>query len=109
MPTAQDTLKRLLEAEDRAREVLQAAEAQAEKTVSQAREQARQSAEAARAEAADLLRGKLSTAESEGAAAMKQRLEQADGRSREFERRAEQNFAPAVELAVNWVISGEEL
>lgn len=107
--SAQGTLKRLIEAEEQAREILKAAQAQADETVSQAREQARQSVEATRAEAANLLRAKLGEAESEGAAEMKQRLQQADDRSREFERRAEENFAQAVEMAVNWVVSGEEL
>lgn len=107
--SAQGTLKRLIEAEEQAREVLKAAEEQTERTVSDAREQARQTAEAARADAASLLRAKLGAAESQGAAAMKQRVEQADNRSEEFERRAEQNFSRAVDMAVNWVIGGEEL
>jgi vacuolar-type H+-ATPase subunit H len=108
-PTAQDTLKRLLDAEDQAREILQAAEGQAEETVGEAREHAHQILEATRAEAVNLLRGKLDVAETEGAAAMQQSLQRADGRSREFERRAEQNLTRAVEMAVNWVLSGDEL
>jgi V/A-type H+/Na+-transporting ATPase subunit G/H len=106
---AQGTLKRLIEAEEQARKVLQAAEEQADRTISQAREQARQCVETTRAAAANLLRATLSQAESEGAAALKRRLEEADARSEEFGRRAEQNFARAVEMTVNWVISGEEL
>lgn len=106
---AQSTLKRLIEAEEQAREVLKAAEEQASGTVGKAREQARQSVEATRAEAANLLRAKLSAAESQGSDVMKQRFDQADARSEQFERRAEKNFARAVEITVNWVISGEDL
>lgn len=108
-PSAQGTLKRLIEAEEQAREILETAEKQAEETVSRSREQARQSVEAARTEAVNLLRAKLSEAESQGAAVMKQRLEQADARSEDFERRAKENFARAVEMVVDWVISGAEL
>ena len=49
---AQNTLKRLIEAEEQAREILKAAEEHAQETIAQAREQAKQSVEAVRQEAA---------------------------------------------------------
>jgi vacuolar-type H+-ATPase subunit H len=100
---AQSTLKRLLDAENHAREILKAAEENAEATIAKAREQAKQSVDAVRQEAATLLRSKLDEAESHAAVEMKNRLEQAEARGREIERRAKQHSAQAVNMVVNWV------
>lgn len=103
---AQGTLKRLIEAEDQAREILRAAEERAQKTLAQAREQATQSVEAVRQEASDLLRSRLDEAGSKAAVETKQRLQQAEADAREFERRATENASKAVEMVVDWVTRG---
>jgi vacuolar-type H+-ATPase subunit H len=100
---AQGTLKRLIEAEEQAREILKTTEQNAHETVAHAREQAKQTVEAVRQEMAGLLQSRLKEAEFKAAADMKQRLDQAESQAREFERRANENFSEAVELVVNWV------
>jgi len=100
---AQSTLKRLIEAENEAREILKAAEERAQSAVVGAREQAKQSVEAIRHEAAKLLRLRLEAAESQAAIEMKQRLDQAQAQAQEIERRAERNSAQAADLVVDWV------
>lgn len=104
--SVQNTLKRLIEAEDQAREFLKTTQAQAEQTIAQAREQAKQSLDAARRETADSLRSRLEEAESKAAAGLKQRLEQADAEVGEIERRASQHFSEAVDMVVDWVTKG---
>jgi vacuolar-type H+-ATPase subunit H len=104
---AQGTLKRLIEAEEQAREILKGAGARAEETIAQAGEQARQSVEAVRHQGASLLRARLAEAESNAATQLEQRLKQADAQAQEFENRAKENFSAAVELVVDWVTSGE--
>lgn len=104
---AQGTLKRLIEAEDEAREILKAAGQHAEEAVAQAREQAGKSVEADRREAAELLQSKLAEAGSKAAVELKQRLEQADAEAREFERRAAENSSQAVDMVVDWVTRGQ--
>jgi vacuolar-type H+-ATPase subunit H len=100
---AQSTLKRLIEAEEQAREALKAAEDHAQETIAQAREQAKQSVEAARRETTSLLKSRLEEAESKAATELKQRLEQAEAQAREIERRAKEHFSQAVEMVVDWV------
>ena len=104
---AQGTLKRLIEAEDQAREILKAAEEHAQETITQAREQAKQSVEAIRQEAASLLRSKLEESESKAATGMKQRLQQAEADAREFERRATEHSSQAVDMVADWVTRGD--
>lgn len=104
---AQGTLKRLIEAEDQAREILKAAEEHARETIAQAREQARQSVEAIRQEAAGLLGSRLEEAELKAATEMKQRLQQAEGDAREIERRAAEHSRQAVDMVVDWVTRGD--
>ena len=89
---AQSTLKRLIEAEEEAREILRAAEEHAQGTLAQARQQAEQSIEGVRREAASLLQYKLEEAESKAATEMKQRLEQAEAEAREIERQGKATF-----------------
>jgi len=100
---AQNTLKRLIEAEEQAREILKAAEERAQQTIAQAREQAKQSVETIREEAASLLRSKLEEARAAAATEMNQRLEQADAEAREIERRAKEHISEGVEMVVDWV------
>ena len=100
---AQSTLKRLIEAEEQAREILKAAEENAEATIAKAREQAKQSVDAVRQETATLLRSQLDEAESHAAIEMKNRLEQAEAKGREIESRAKQHSAQAVKMALDWV------
>ena len=59
----QSTLKRLIEAEGEAREILKAAEEHAQSVVAEAREQADQSVDAVRQEEAKSLRSRLEAAE----------------------------------------------
>lgn len=111
MPQAsstQDTLKRLIESEEQARAILKAAEVGASETLAEAREQSQQAVQAVRTEAADLLRAKLSEAESKGAAGMKQRIERADAEAQELKRQAQENLSHAVDIVVDWVTSGED-
>jgi len=104
--TAQGTLKRLIEAEERAREILKAAEERAQQTVEQAREEAARSVDTVRRESAGVLQARLQEAESKGAAERKQRLDQADAKAGEFERRAQEHMAEAVRVVTDWVING---
>jgi vacuolar-type H+-ATPase subunit H len=104
---AQGTLRRLIEAEDQAREILKAAEQRAQDTVAEARTQGKASVEAIRLEAVRMLRSQLEEAESKAATEMKQRLLQADAEAREFERRAAEHFSQAVDMVVDWVTRGE--
>lgn len=99
---AQGTLKRLIEAEDQAREILQAADEQAQQTIAQATEQAKRSVDAARQEASFLLRSRLEQVDSEGAQQMNKRLGQAEAEAREFERLAQEHLSAAVEMVVDW-------
>lgn len=111
MPEAsptQSTLKRLIEAEEQAQEIVKAAEERARQAEEQAREQARQSIEAVRAESADLLRSLLTKAQSKADVELEQRMKQAEAKAREFEARAQENLSSAVELVVDWVTGGED-
>ena len=100
---AQGTLKRLLESERQAQEILQSAEERARDTIAQAREQAARSVEAVRVEAAGLLHSQLDEVQSKAAAEVKQRLDQAETDAREFERCARGHVSEAVEMVVDWV------
>jgi len=100
---AQSTLKRLIEAENEAREILKAAAENADASIAQAREQARQSVDAIRQEAASLLRSKLEATESQAAIEMRQRLDQAEAEAREIERLAKLHSTEAVDMVVGWV------
>jgi vacuolar-type H+-ATPase subunit H len=100
---AQPILKRLIEAEEQAQQILKAAEDRARETVEQARRQAKQSVEAIRQETESSLRSRLAEAESKAAAEIQRRLEQAEAEAREIERRAKEHFSGAVEMVVNWV------
>lgn len=100
---AQSTLKRLIEAEEQAREILKAAEENAEATIAKAREQAKQSVDAVRQETATFLRSQLDLAESHAAIEMNTRLEQAEAKGREIESQATQHSAQAVHMALDWV------
>jgi vacuolar-type H+-ATPase subunit H len=96
-------LKRLIEAENQAEQIVKAAEERAKETVEQARQQARQSLETVRKQAESSLRSRLDEAESKAAAEMKRRLDQAEAEAREIDRRAKQHFSEAVEMVVEWV------
>ena len=100
---AQATLKRLLEAERQAVEIVAAAERRAQDTIAHAREQARQLIQAASQETADSLRARVEEAQLTASAGLKQRLEGVDAEARELERRANERFADAVEMVVRWV------
>lgn len=106
---AQGTLKRLIEAEEQAREILKAAGVRAEETIARANEEARQSVEAVRQQGASLLRARLAKAESDAATQLEQRLKQAEAQAQEFESHAKENFSAAVEMVVGWVTSGEDI
>ena len=100
---AQDTIKRLIEAEEQAREILKAAEERAEESIAQAREQAQKTVEAVRQETSAMLRARLEEAEAQGAQEKKWRLDRAEVQAREFERQAQQHFSSAVDMVVDWV------
>jgi vacuolar-type H+-ATPase subunit H len=93
---AQEILKRLIEAEDQARSVVEAAQESAQATIAEAERQA----------AAGVLRSRLEEAEAQGAAEAKRRLEEAEAQAQEFELRAAAHFSGAVELVVDWVAGG---
>ena len=103
---AQDTLKRLIEAEEQARQILKAAEERGRETIAQAQEQAKQSVETIRQETAALLQSRLEEAESKAATETTQRLGRAEAEAREIERREKQHFADAVGIVVDWVAAG---
>jgi hypothetical protein len=100
---AQGILKRLLEAEQQAVEIVAAADRRAEDTIAHAREQARQLIQAVSHETADSLHARVEEAQLTAAAGLKQRLEGVDAEARELERRANERFDDAVEMVVRWV------
>ena len=105
---AQGVLKRLIEAEEQAREILKSAEQRAGDAVAQARAQAKESIDAVRQEAAALLQSRLEEAESQGSIDRQQRLDRAEAEAREFERRANANLSQAVEMVVAWITNRED-
>ena len=100
---AQGTVKRLIEAEEKAREILKAAEERSKETIAQAHEQAKQRLEATRQQTNSVLRSRREEVESKGATEMKRRLDQAEAEAQEIERRAKEHFSEVVEMVVNWV------
>lgn len=105
---AQGTLKRLIEAEEQAREILKAAEERAQESLAQARREAQQSVDAVRQQAARQLQSQLEGAESKAASELKTRLDQAEDRARQFENRAAENLSGAVDIVVDWVTGGDD-
>jgi hypothetical protein len=101
--SAQSTLKRLIQAEEQAREIRKVSEEHTQESIAQAREQAQQSVDAVRRETAGSLKSRLEDAEPRSAAELKQRLEQADADVREIERRTTEHFSQAVDMVVDWV------
>jgi vacuolar-type H+-ATPase subunit H len=105
---ARGTLKRLIEAEAQAREILEAAEERAKKTLGHVQVQAKQHIETVRQEMENTLRSRLQEVESKAAAEMRMRLGQIDVEAREIERRANEHFSDAVEMVVSWITRGGE-
>jgi len=105
---AQGTLKRLMEAENQAREILRAAEERAKETLGDAQEQAKQQIETVHREMENILRSRLKEVESKAALEMKARLGQVDVEIQEIERRAKEHFSDAVEMVVGWITNGGE-
>ena len=105
---AQGTLKRLMEAENQAREILGAAEERAKETLGNAQEQAKQQIDTVHKEMEDILHSRLKEVESKAALEMKARLGQVDIQVQEIERRAKEHFSDAVETIVNWITNGGE-
>lgn len=101
--SAQTTIRRLLQAEKQAQEILQVAEEHAKESVAQAQEQARQRLEAVRRETENALRARLDEVKSKAAAEAKARIDQVESEALEIERRARENFPVAIEMVVNWV------
>ena len=106
--TAQGTLKRLMEAENQAREILRAAEEGAKETLGHAQEQSKRQIEAVHREMEDILRSRVKELESRAALEMKARLGQVDAEAQEIERLAKEHFSDGVEMVVNWITSGGE-
>jgi vacuolar-type H+-ATPase subunit H len=102
---AESILKRLMEAEEQARDILKAAEERAKETIEGARQEAEQMVEAARRETESMLRGRLQAAEAQGAEEKSQHLEKAEADAREFGRRANTHLPEAVAMVVDWVIN----
>jgi DNA anti-recombination protein RmuC len=105
---AQGTLKRMMEAEKRAREILRAAEESGKETLGITEQQAKQKIESVRQEMEDILRSRLKEVESKAAAELKARLCQVDGEAQEIERRAKENLSAAVGTVVSWITNGGE-
>jgi vacuolar-type H+-ATPase subunit H len=103
---AQEILKRLIEAEDQARSVVEAAQESAQATIAEAERHAAETLDSVRQAAAGVLRSRLEEAEAQGAAEAKRRLEEAEAQAQEFELRAAAHFSGAVELVVDWVAGG---
>ena len=103
---AQGILKRLIEAEVQAREILKAADESAQSAIAQAREEAAQSLDAARRETSSVLHDRLADADLQGAAQMKQRIDQAEAEARDFDRRSNEHVGDARDMVVDWVTTG---
>lgn len=105
VPSAQSTVKRLIEAEEQAQEILKVAQEHAKETTAQAREQAKQHLEAIHQKMDEMLRSRLKEIESKASTEMKTRLDQVDAEAREMERWGEAHFSKAVEMVVSWIIN----
>ncbi len=102
---ARETLKRLLEAEQQAREILESAEERALQAISKADEGAARTVQAAQEEASASLRTRLGEAESKAAAEAQQCLDKWEEDAREIQRRAHFQLGEAVQMVVDWVIA----
>lgn len=100
---AQDILKRLIDAEQQANQILAEAEQRANDEVQRAHEEAQKLVNAVRQDAADRLRVRLAEVESASAAQLKQRLDDAIQKASDFEAQAAQNLSAAADLVVEWV------
>jgi vacuolar-type H+-ATPase subunit H len=102
---AREALKRLLDAEQQAREILTSAEERAREAISKAEEQAARTIQTAQEEAAASIRVRLNGAESKAAAEAQQRLEKLEAEAREIQRRAQFYSGKAIDMVVDWVIA----
>ena len=103
LASAQSTVKRLIEAEEQARKILNVAQEHTKETTVQACEQAKQHLEAVRQKMNDMLRSRVEEMESKASTEMKTRLDRVDAEARETERRGEAHFSKAVEMVVSWI------
>lgn len=104
---AQEILKRLIDAEQEARQVLAEAAQRADSTIQQAREEAQKAIDAVRKEAANRVQARIAEIESESAAQLKRRLDEAGRKAGDFELTAAQNLSAAVDFVVGWVTAGQ--
>jgi vacuolar-type H+-ATPase subunit H len=102
---ARETLKRLLDAEQEAGEILTSVEERAREIISKAEEQAAQTVQTAQEEAAATFQVRLGEAESKTAAAAQQRMEGLEADARGIQRRAQFQSGKAVDMVVDWVIA----
>jgi vacuolar-type H+-ATPase subunit H len=100
---AQDILKRLIEAESQARQIVDVAGREAAETIAQASSRAQQAFERTRSELSAASASRLAESEAQGAAQTKARLERAEADARDIAERAKLHFAEAVAIVVNFV------
>ena len=105
---AQSTLKRLIEAEAKARTVIQSAEQSAEGAIGHARAEAAQSLDKVRQESAWRLQSRLTDVATQAAAETKRRLQSAEDQARDIERRAAANLAAAADLVAAWIMRPDD-
>ena len=105
---AQDTLKRLMQAEKEASEILRSEEERSKETLANAQEQAKQQIEGVRREMEDTLRSRLHEAESKAATELNARLDEVAVGAQGIERRAKEHLSDAVEMVVSWITNGGE-
>jgi vacuolar-type H+-ATPase subunit E/Vma4 len=103
-PGAAATVKRLLEAETQAQDILKAAELRVHEAVDNARTQAATLVKNARLDSAQRARVRLEDARLAAEAEIARRTSQAVNEVRELERRANQNLLRAVEAVVQSII-----
>jgi len=97
------TIKRLLEAENRAADILSAAKVRAQDSLSRARQEAAHIVSQAREEATQAAQKRIKDAESEYQAEIRHRVDQATLKAQEFEQKANALLQEAVDAVVDWV------
>ena len=99
---------RLLEAENRAAEILNAAQARIQVSLAQARQQAASIIQSARQRATQTAMERMGVARLDYEQQIRRRIEKATLEAQEFEQTANAHLQEAVDAVVQWVTLGEE-
>ena len=107
-PSAAAIVGRLLEAENRAAEILRAAQTRSQESLAEARQQAASVVEQARKDASRTAQARIQAAELDSQREIQRRVEKATLGAKEFEQTANAHLQEAVDAVVRRVTQGEE-